>query len=75
VRKGQPEDGARDNEENVMYISYQLLTAIENDRLRSLEGHRLRREVARGRTARRGRGPRRAVIRVFRPRPATGQAL
>jgi hypothetical protein len=58
-----------------MYIPYQMLIAIENDRVRSLEGHRLRQEAARGRTTRRGRGPRRAIIRAFRPRPATGQAL
>jgi hypothetical protein len=58
-----------------MYISYQFLIAIENDRLRSLESHRLRQEAARGRTTRRGRGPRRAIVRAFRPRPATGQAL
>ncbi|HMD92018.1 MAG TPA: hypothetical protein VKG80_05185 [Trebonia sp.] len=58
-----------------MYISYQFLIAIENDRLRSLESHRLRQEAARGRTTRRDRGPRRAIIRAFRPRPATGHAL
>ena len=58
-----------------MYIPYQFLIAIENDRLRSLETHRLRQEPARGRITRRGRGPRRAIVRAFRARPATGQAL
>ena len=58
-----------------MYISYQYLIAIENDRLRSLESHRLRQGAARGRITRRGRGPRRAIVRAFRPRPATGPAL
>ena len=53
-----------------MYISSQLLIAIENDRLRYLESHRLRQEAARGRTTRRGRGPRRAIVRVLRPRHA-----
>jgi hypothetical protein len=58
-----------------MYISYQILTALENDRLRSLENHGLRQEPARGRITRRGPSPRRAIIRPFRARPATGQAL
>ena len=58
-----------------MYISYQFLIAIENDRLRSLETHRLRQAARAGRTTRRGRGPRRAIVRAFRARPATGQAL
>ena len=58
-----------------MYIPYQFLIAIENDRLRSLETHSLRQQAARGRATRRDRGPRRAIIRAFRARPATGQAL
>ena len=62
-----------------MYISYQYLIAIENDRLRSLETHYLRQQAARAaraaRATRRDRGPRRAIIRAFRPRPATGHAL
>ena len=59
-----------------MYISYQYLIAIENDRLRSLETHCLRQQAARAaRVTRRDRGPGRAIIRAFRPRPATGHAL
>jgi hypothetical protein len=57
-----------------MYIPSQLLIAIENDRLRSLESHRLRQQAAREARATR-RGPRRAIIRAFRLRPATGPAL
>jgi hypothetical protein len=54
-----------------MYIPHQLLIAIENDRLRSLESHYLRQQAASAaRTTRRDRGPRRAIIRVFRPRHA-----
>ena len=54
-----------------MYIPYQMLIAMENDRLRSLESHCLRQQAARAaRTTRRGRGPRRAIIRTFRPRHA-----
>ena len=59
-----------------MYIPSQLLIAIENERLRSLEGHYLRQQAARdARTTRHGRSPRRAIARAFRARPATGQAL
>ena len=58
-----------------MYISYQFLIALENDRLQALEPRRLRQEPARGRITRRDRSPRRAIIRAFRARPATGQAL
>ena len=58
-----------------MYISYQFLIAMENDRLRSLEPRGLRQETARGRVTRRDRNPRGAIIRAFRARPATGQAL
>ena len=46
-----------------MYIPSQFMIAMENDRLRSLEPRR------------RDRRPRRAIIRAFRARPATGQAL
>jgi hypothetical protein len=54
-----------------MYISYQYLIAIENDRLRSLETRYLRQQSARAaRTTQRDRGPRRAIIRAFRPRHA-----
>ena len=58
-----------------MYIPSQFLIAMENDRLRSLEPRGLRQDAARGRATRRDRSPRRAVIRAFRARPATGQAL
>jgi hypothetical protein len=62
-----------------MYISYQYLIAIENDRLRSLETRCLRQQAGRAarvtRATRRDRGPGRAIIRAFRPRPATGHAL
>ena len=58
-----------------MYIPSQFLIAMENDRLRSLEVRWLRQQAARGRAIQRDRGPRRAIIRAFRARPATGQAL
>ena len=58
-----------------MYIPSQFLIAMENDRLRSLEPRGLRQGAARGRVTRRGRSPRRAIIRAFRARPAAGQAL
>jgi len=58
-----------------MYISYQFLIAMENDRLGSPEPRRLRQDAARGRVTRRDRSPRRAITRAFRARPAAGQAL
>jgi hypothetical protein len=43
---------ATNGEENVMYIPYQFLIAIENDRLRTLERHQFRQAVCRERAAR-----------------------
>ncbi len=58
-----------------MCIPYQMLIAIENDRLRSLERHHLRQEAARGKAARRRGTQRRTIARVFRRRAAAGTVL
>jgi len=57
-----------------MYMPYQMLIAIENDRLRSLQRHHLRQEVAREGAARRRGGRQRTITRVLWPRAAAGAA-
>jgi hypothetical protein len=68
-----------------MYIPYQFLMAIENDRLRDTARHRVRAQACRERNARIAReaefearqphrGLGRRVARTFGRRPATGTA-